>query len=394
MKKTTFKAVFVMAILLLGFLQVGKAQLLVENFDYTSGTLLTANGWTVLNAGCTNATTVTTPVTITYGGYLSSGIGNEVTMPSSGEDDNKAFTSQNAGSLYSSFLVNVTSSSATGDYFAHFAATSGATVTVFGGRVWIKKDATTSNFAFGISKSSTTANISYTGFTYTPGVTYLVVVKYTFIAGLTNDVASLFINPVLNAVEPSPTIVTLTADNATADPTQLTSYCLRQGGATSAPSVKLDGIRVGTTWADIVGSAGTPTITAGSLTGFGYQAVNTTSAEKNYTVAGTLLQGNIVIAPPAGFEISTTLGGPYTANPGTITLSPTAGTVASTPIYVVFHPTSVQAYAGNILHTSTNAIDVNVAVSGTSIVSNPEPTNHATNFAAGTTTATAIPLTW
>jgi hypothetical protein len=224
--------------------------LLVENFSYTAPSLLTSNGWTA-HSGTTNFIMVAAS-SIAYPGYLSSGIGNEVTLTTTGEDDNKAFASQNTGSLYASFIVNVTSSQTAGDYIAHFGATSGTSVTTFAGRVWIKKDASSTNFAFGLS-SKTSTSVNYTGFTYTPGTTYLVVVKYNFISGATNDVSNLYINPVLHSTEPSPTISTTATDNAAADPAQLTSYCLRQGNAANAPAVKLDGIRVATTWTDIVG---------------------------------------------------------------------------------------------------------------------------------------------
>ena len=388
MKKTTFKAVFVMAILLLGFLQVGKAQLFVDNFSYTVGTALNANGWAV--QGVATPTVNVTGYSITYPGYMSSGVGDEVTLALSGEDVNHTFAAQTSGSVYASCLVNVTSATTTGDYFFHFGASTIAST--FHGRVFVKKDAS-NNVAFGISRAGAVATAIFTPFSYALNTTYLLVLKYTFVAGLTNDITQIYINPTFNAIEP--TTGWTTSTDIPTDLANVGTIALRQGGATTAAGLKIDGIRVATTWADIVGAAGgTPTITAGSLTGFGYQAVNTTSAEQSYAVSGTQLQGNIIITPPVGFEISTTTGGPYIANPATISLTPNSGTVLSTPIYVVFHPTAVQAYTGNILHTSTNAIDVNTAVSGTSVFSNPEPTNHATNFAAGTATTTAIPLTW
>ena len=234
-----FMAAFVALLLLSG---QSWGQLLNENFSYTSATLLTANGWVAHSGGGTNAITVASDSLISYPGYLSSGTGFQVKLTTNGEDDNKAFTSKNSGNLYGGFRVNATWAQTTGDYFAHFGATAGASNTTFAGRIWIKKEGPSSKFAFGISKSSTATNISYTGFNYSLNTTYLVVVKYSFVAGATNDVATLYINPTLNAVEPSATISTLTTDNAIADPTALTSFCLRHGHATAAPLLKLDGI--------------------------------------------------------------------------------------------------------------------------------------------------------
>lgn len=116
-----------------------------------------------------------------------------------------------------------------------------------------------------------------------------------------------------------------------------------------------------------------PGITAGSLTTFGNQTVNTVSAEKNYTVSGSNLIDNIIITPPAGFEVSLTPGSGFVTNPGSITLIQTGGIVTSTPVYVRFAPTSIQAYSGNILHTSTNATAQDVAVSGAGITASTTP---------------------
>lgn len=116
-----------------------------------------------------------------------------------------------------------------------------------------------------------------------------------------------------------------------------------------------------------------PAITAGTLTAFVNQTVNTLSAEKSYTVSGLNLTGNIIITPPAGFEISTTSGSGFVANPGTITLAQSGGVVASTVVYVRFAPISVQAYSGSISHTSTGAIAQEVAVSGAGIAASTDP---------------------
>lgn len=113
-------------------------------------------------------------------------------------------------------------------------------------------------------------------------------------------------------------------------------------------------------------ASSTPTISVGSLTGFGNQTVNTISGEQSYSVSGTALADNISIAPPAGFEISTGSGVMFVAtNP--IVLSPSGGTVAPTNIYVRFKPTAITTYTGDISHTSTGATTQNVAVTGTGV---------------------------
>lgn len=134
-----------------------------------------------------------------------------------------------------------------------------------------------------------------------------------------------------------------------------------------------------------------PIIIAGTLEDFGNQVINAISPEKTYNVSGNYLTGDIIIAPPTGFEISTASGGSFVAtNP--IVLTPVSGVVASTPIYVRFVPTLLQAYSGNIAHTSSGATTVNVAVSGIGIKG--EPTEFPADFATGIVTGTTIDLSW
>jgi hypothetical protein len=95
----------------------GYTQSLTEDFDYVKGSLLTANGYTAFSGGGTNAITVTSPGLI-YTGSPSSGVGNAVTMVTSGEDDSRTFAPTiNSGNAYASFLINVTSAQSGGDYF-------------------------------------------------------------------------------------------------------------------------------------------------------------------------------------------------------------------------------------------------------------------------------------
>lgn len=249
MRKFTLLKTMMLAIVLFASSGIS-AQLLVEDFDYTVGSLLTANGWITHSGAGTNSETVSTS-SISYTGYASSGVGAEVALATTGEDVNKGFTSQTTGSVYAAFIVNVTSATTTGDYFIHFAATTGTNVTTFGARLWAKKDAS-NNLSFGISKSSTAANLSYTGFTYSLGTSYLMVIKYNFVTGATNDNCELFINPVIGNPEPVSTLKTLQVDDATADLPAIQSICLRQGNSSNAPIVKIDGIRVSTIWTEAV----------------------------------------------------------------------------------------------------------------------------------------------
>lgn len=149
--------------------------------------------------------------------------------------------------------------------------------------------------------------------------------------------------------------------------------------ADGSNGVRLDDI-------SITGTSSNPSITTGTITGFGNVAVNTTSSEKSYTVSGSNLTDNITITPPSGFEISTGTGASFVAT-SPITLTQSGGSVASTTIYVRFKPTAIQAYSGNISHTTTSGNNPDVAVSGTGIA----PSNPAT-FTATASTSTQINL--
>ena len=165
----------------------------VDDFNSPAGTLLTQAGWSAHSAPGTNPITITAPG-LTYTGYPAAG--NAVTMTTSGEDDNHVFPTQTSGSVYASVLVNITDAvvDPSGGYFFHLGPD--PISTTFRGRLYIKKDAS-NNIAFGITKAGAVlpTDISFTGFTFALNTTYLLVVKYTIVAGATNDTVSLSLIP-------------------------------------------------------------------------------------------------------------------------------------------------------------------------------------------------------
>jgi hypothetical protein len=229
------------------------APLLTEDFSYTAGAAVTANGWTAHSAAGTNAILVTSP-SLSYSGYAGSGVGNAVTLTTSGEDDSREFTAVTSGSVYAALMVNVASSQTAGDYFFHLMNFG---TTTFRGRVFVRKDASTANFAFGISRTSGTPE--YTANSFVPGTTYLLVVKYTYVDGASNDIVQLFVDPIPGGAEPAATLTATDADGS--EPAQLSGVGIRQGSASNAAAVQVDGIRVATTWGEAVASGGGPSPT-------------------------------------------------------------------------------------------------------------------------------------
>ncbi len=138
------------------------------------------------------------------------------------------------------------------------------------------------------------------------------------------------------------------------------------GGGTGYDCVVTDVCGGSTTSSRVALNVNAPTITVtGGTIAFTNVPVNSTSGEQTYTVSGSSLSANITITPPAGFEISTSSGSGFVANPSTLTLTQSGGTVNSTTIYVRFKPTLQQAYSVNITHASTGATTQNKALTGT-----------------------------
>jgi hypothetical protein len=103
-------------------------------------------------------------------------------------------------------------------------------------------------------------------------------------------------------------------------------------------------------------------IVAGSLNPF-TQTLGSPSTVQTYTVSGLALTADIIIRPPAGYEVSID-GTNWISNANTVTLTQSGGTVTATTISIRLNAGTSGNYAGNIQHTSTGANAVNLSVSG------------------------------
>jgi hypothetical protein len=231
-------------ILTTSFFLNGYSQILVEDFNYTAGQPLTDNGWTVTAANTTNPVSVTAPG-LTFTGYAGSGIGNAATLTTTGQDVYREGSgSFSTGTVYASFMVNVASAQATGDYF--FALLPTTSTTNYSARTYIRSSGT--GFQVGLTKSNETINWGTTVYNFNQ--TYLFVVKYVFNAGTTmDDQLSLFvISGAIPATEPATPEVGPITSATTTDATNIARVALRQGTASSAAAVTVDGIRLGSGW--------------------------------------------------------------------------------------------------------------------------------------------------
>ncbi|MBN8674013.1 MAG: T9SS type A sorting domain-containing protein [Chitinophagales bacterium] len=120
---------------------------------------------------------------------------------------------------------------------------------------------------------------------------------------------------------------------------------------------------------NVTGGA-SPSISASplSLSGF-ISTASVASSEQTYSVSGSNLTADIVVTPPAGFQISTTSGSGYSSS--AINLTPSSGTVAATPIYVVLNSATLGTNTGDITNASTGATTRNVSLTGKVLAAEP-----------------------
>ncbi len=111
-------------------------------------------------------------------------------------------------------------------------------------------------------------------------------------------------------------------------------------------------------------SATSPEITAVGTPGAMTTTFGTASAAESFTVSGTDLTEGILVTPPSGFEVSTSIGSGYAA---TLTVGG-AGTVANTTVYIrLAADTLGGTYSGNVVLSSAGATDVDVATTASTV---------------------------
>jgi len=234
----------IVSLVLVGSLQ---AQLLLkEDFTGAAGTLLTNAGWTLSGTSTTNSLTIAAPG-LTFAGHNGSGVGNALPMANNGQDVYKSFSTASSGSAYLGFLLNV-SAVLTGDYIIGLSPA--ASQTNYYARLFLKSSG--AGFNVGISKNNETPQ-QYGTTVYDLNTAYYVVVKYTFAGAATdstNDPISVYVFPSGTSFTTEPTTPEINGYVATSktDTKDISFVTLRQGTATSAPTLTLDAIRVSKSW--------------------------------------------------------------------------------------------------------------------------------------------------
>jgi len=372
-------------VVLLTFFNFSSAQVTIPHYDgldYTVGQgLQTQTGWTLLNSGDDLAIV---SGSLTYPGLLGS-TGNKVSFAGGGIDAAKVFTQQTTGTMYFSFLLNVTSLGSLNTTGGYFTAFNEGTGTNFGATVWLRSDG--AGYDIGINPRTTAANTVWSTGTTTVNTTVLVVIAYQVVTGTANDVVRLWINPVPGVAEPS---ATLSATNAGTDLANLNRIILRQDSATTTPNVEMDEFRIGTTWASVTPAAA-GTITGAATTAAFTTTYGTASASQSFAVSGSNLTANLVATAPAGFEVSSD----NISFGTTATFAPTGGNASGT-LYIRL--SALATVSGsynnqNIALTSTGATAQNITTPATGNVVSPAALTITANnqsVAFGTPVATVI----
>ncbi len=342
--------------------------LLTENFSYTTGQLTNLSGGANVSGGnWVNYSGTGTAIQVSsgglsYSGYPQSGIGNKIDIvatTSSAEDTYRQFTTQTTGTTYAAFIVNVTdttllplNASATGEYFAGYL--SSTSTTTLDSRVSIRTGSVAGTYQLGLRASGTSTG-TFSTTNLSPGTTQLVVISYQIVAGSGNDIVKMWINPSLGGSEPSATLT----ETSLGDLADVSRLFIRQGSGSgvSTPNASIDGILVGTTWADVTPVAAVaPAVTSlnptsGSTAGGNSVTINGTdlASATGVTFGGTSCPitsntatqiqctaparsaGTVdVIVTTAGGSSANTAADDYTyLDPPTVTsLSPTSGPTA------------------------------------------------------------------
>lgn len=249
--------------------------LLTENFDYATGNLYgqgktidpTGLGWIKYGANSADPIQVVDEV-LTYTGYQDAATGKAVALKKTklGEDLQIAFaTAENAflsGTIYAAMLVKVTDATGADTYFMGFTGKNysgwqdGVSATEYG-RAFVMKGSDNTKFKFGVSKNNATPSEATEELNV--GETYLMVIKYEFVNGATNDIVTLWVNPATDATtEPQATISALVSQGDASTTNGLQGLELRQGTTASKTmaAMTIDAVRVATAWADLFETGG------------------------------------------------------------------------------------------------------------------------------------------
>ena len=369
-KSNLLQSLFVAFLLVFPTLNAHAELLLNDNFAYNATTLLKNGTWVAYGSHPNAPIQLVTPA-LTYQGYQTEAAGKSVSLgkESSAEDAQTIFSGAiTEGNLYYAALINLTEAPTekAGTIMAFLqpgpsgVLEAGKTGTEFA--LLSALQTADGQYKLQVSRNNTT--VAATEQLYNYGTTYLVVVKYTFVEGITNDEVRLYVNPSIDA-EPA------TADalyNAASGSDINTSrgilgieLCQAQSGSKNASVLTLDAIRVATTWAELFN----PSAGGGDQDPVPAISVNTTSIE----FEGTMFVGGPAVTKTVNVKATdltaditiTTTSTNLTVEPATITKE-AAMSEAGADVVVTFTPNIIETGFPNVVFASEGAKEVKVPV--------------------------------
>jgi hypothetical protein len=285
--------------------------------------------WGINGGG--NGTFTISSNSLTHTNY-NGGCGNALTVAKSSSGTSnvaQTFTATTAATsfVYYSFLLNVTSGAsglANGEYFSAFGTTLAA------GNYYARlfaKQTSTSTYILGISKFAAAGVFNASPIVLNYGTTYLVVVRYDYINGATNDNIYLWINPVLSATEPNTANAEISVEAAAAvnDAGALSSngtFTLRNN--TGSPNYIIDGIKLAyastsaTCWSNLAAYSTSyqPTATASNngpvCEGDALNLIGGPASLTSYSWSGPNSFSNTTQSPSVSSSATIAMGGIYT----------------------------------------------------------------------------------
>ncbi|MGC1472317.1 MAG: T9SS type A sorting domain-containing protein [Psychroserpens sp.] len=215
---------------------------LYEGFDYTVGSnLIDTADWSNISDS-TDEILIGGPGGLTYTGFAAGNqTGNHITFDGGGSDTAIEFTPIVGGTLYASFLMNVSDNMAitSAGYFAILGD--------FDARLWTVPGVNAGEYQIGISNVNAAPTAGALDSTILlEGDTVLVVMSYDTVTGVINT----WVNP--DAASFGSTAPAASATDTDATPqTSLNQFVIRQDSSTETPFILFDELRLGATWADV-----------------------------------------------------------------------------------------------------------------------------------------------
>lgn len=218
--------------------------LLVESFNYKSGTILSSANWNVVTGSSATNVVSVAEGNLSYPGANLNTIGNKVVLNNIGQNVFRSFSSL-PGPVYSAFIINVSAAHPKGDFF-YSIGTTAVPMSTLGAKVFVRSNG--AGFSFGVLRG--TGGIPVYEETVRPFDTnIMLVLKYEIVEGDKNDMVKLYVNPDLTSEPIQPTVMYNGAvgnDNGA-----LSAIALVQGNASNGPLLTIDGIVVGVKWRNV-----------------------------------------------------------------------------------------------------------------------------------------------